>query len=383
MKRLFVCIVALACALCAGAVALADVYAVVTDTNALNVRTGPASTFQWLGSVQRGGWVRVLSESGNWYRVELLDSAITGYMSKSYLRTAQGGQAGGGSQAVVSNPKSTQFLNLRAAPSYNAEVLGIFYNGTVCTILSEYDGWCGVRLTSSGVTMQGYFRGEYLSRVGGGGAMAAYHVQTGNTGKLNFRAAPSYQGDVLAKLPNGTQVSVMLQGAPFWQVMYNGIVGFVDSAYLAQGAGTGGGGGGGTGITGNAVVQTGNTGKLNLRNQANATARILGQYPNGTPLTVLQQGSAWCYVQVNTDGQKGYMMTRYLNILTTAASTKRVHNANGGAYVNLRTAPAKTSGNVSVRVPEGATVTILAWGDEWSQVSYNGITGYMMSWFLI
>ena len=50
--------------------------------------------------------------------------------------------------------------------------------------------------------------------------------------------------------------------------------------------------------------------------------------------------------------------------------------------MNLRSSPNKTSGNVNVRVPVGATVSLLSWGAEWSQVSYGSYTGYMMSWFL-
>lgn len=74
-------------------------------------------------------------------------------------------------------------------------------------------------------------------------------------------------------------------------------------------------------------------------------------------------------------------MTKFLSIGSSTA-TKQVYNSNGGTYVNLRSAPQKSSGNVNVRVPSGATVNLLSWGEEWSQVSYNGTTGYMMSWFL-
>lgn len=128
------------------------------------------------------------------------------------------------------------------------------------------------------------------------------------------------------------------------------------------------------------MCQTGNSGKLNLREQAYANAGILGRYSNGTAVTVLQKGAAWSYVEVK--GQKGYMMSKFLKFTSSAASSRRVYNPNGGTYVNLRSSPNKTSGNVNVRVPVGATVSLLSWGAEWSQVSYGSYTGYMMSWFL-
>lgn len=381
MKK--ICVLALALLLlCVGASALADSYALVYNTQSLNVRTGPSTSYQWLGSVAQGEWVQVTGESGNWYQVVTVEEGISGYMSKNFLKTYEGGYAGISNTAVVSNPVSTHWLNLRVAPSYSAEVLEIFYNGTQCTILDRLDGWYYVSVYKNGQQLLGYFRSEYLT-LGQSGAGESYHVATANRGKLNLRSGPSYNSGVLLQMPYGASLSVVLKGNQFCQVVYNGTVGYVDAAFIAQGAGSiTGSNTGGSAVSGNVVVQTGNTGKLNLRSQAYANAKILGQYANGTSVTILQKGSAWCYVQVNTDGQKGYMMTKYLNISGGSAASKTVYNPNGGTYVNLRSSPDKQSGNVNVRVPVGAQVDILSWGDEWSQVRYNNTTGYMMTWFL-
>lgn len=369
--------------LCVGASALADSYAMVYNTESLNVRSGPSTDYQWLGSVAKGEWVQVTGQSGNWYRVVTVEEGITGYMSKNFLKTFEGGYAGSGNTATVSNPVSTHWLNLRVAPSYSAEVLEIFYNGTQCTILDRLDGWYYVSVYKNGQQLLGYFRSEYLT-LGQSGVGETYHVATANRGKLNLRSGPSYNSGVLMQIPYGANLSVVLKSNQFYQVMYNGTVGFVDAAFITQGAGSVGNTGSNNNNygSGNAYVQTGNAGKLNLRSQAYANAKILGQYANGTSVTILQKGSAWCYVQVNTDGQKGYMMTKYLNINGGSAAYKTVYNPNGGTYVNLRSSPDKTSGNINVRVPVGAQVDILSWGDEWSQVRYNNTTGYMMTWFL-
>jgi len=370
--------------LCAFSAALADSYAVVHNTESLNVRTGPSTEYQWLGSVARGEWVQVTGQNGNWYRVVTVEEGIEGYMSKNYLKTFEGGYAGVSNTATVNNPVSTHWLNLRVSPSYTSEVLEIFYNGTQCTILDRLDGWYYVSVFKNGQQLRGYFRSEYLklNAVAGG---ENYHVATANRGKLNLRSGPSYSSGVLMQIPYGASLSVVLKGNQFYQVMYNGTAGFVDAAFIQQGAGSYNPGS--SVITpsypaGNAYVQTGNTGKLNLRSQAYANAKILGQYANGTSVTILQKGTVWCYVQVGKDGQKGYMMTKYLNINSAATTYKTVFNPNGGTYVNLRSSPDKKSGNIDVRVPVGAQVNVLSWGDEWSQVCYNNINGYMMTWFL-
>ena len=50
--------------------------------------------------------------------------------------------------------------------------------------------------------------------------------------------------------------------------------------------------------------------------------------------------------------------------------------------MNLRSAPSKRSGTIYQRLYSGAVVTVLTPGDEWTQVRYNGITGYVMTAFL-
>ena len=58
------------------------------------------------------------------------------------------------------------------------------------------------------------------------------------------------------------------------------------------------------------VVQTGNNGKLNLRQDADKGSAMIEQYANGTQVTVLDNQGEWSQVQVN--GKTGYMMNQYL-----------------------------------------------------------------------
>ncbi|MBO4836297.1 MAG: SH3 domain-containing protein [Clostridia bacterium] len=356
-------------------------YGVVANTDSLNLRSGPGTGYNWLGSAARGEWVEITGESEGWYRVNVLTGSLqgaSGYMSSNFIQVSQTQATGFGISAVVQNPAGTRFLNLRAEPSYNAQVLDIFYTGETCRVLEKRnDGWWYVSAQKNGQNLTGYFRCEYLSLVGGSAGSEGAAVNTwqngGNGGSLNLRAEPSLYSQVLCQIPNGTVVSVFLKGSKWWQVAYNGNTGFVDSAFVS------GGGSAEPVAPGTAVVQTGNGGKLNLREQPNTNSRVLGQYDNGIRVNVLERGLAWCYVQAG--GQTGYMMTKYLRI-SGGTETRTVINNNGGSYVNLRTSPEKASGNVNVRVPVGSRITLLSWGQEWSQVSYNGRTGYMMTGFL-
>ena len=377
---IFTLILCLLAALCVPA--QADYYAQVYNTDTLNIRSGPGTEYGWVGSVGRGERIVLSGEQNGWYYGTVASSGLTGYMSKTFIEEGNGNQTGYGSTAYVSNPVGTRFLNLREYPSYDSAVLDIFYTGETCTVISrQADGWVYVSAVKNGAKLYGYFRGEYLSSSpvtpDPGTVTDSAVVNTwqngGNGGSLNLRSEPGMYGSILLRIPNGSAVRVYQKGRVWWQVAYDGVTGYVDSGFLGQG-----------GVQpdpqyGNATVQTGNGGKLNLREQPNPNARVLGQFMNGTSLYVLERGAEWSYVQIN--GQKGYMMTRYLSIRGSSA-TKTVVNPNGGTYVNLRTTPTQNSNNVNVRVPVGATVSILSWGQEWSQVRYGNTVGYMMSWFL-
>ncbi len=351
-------------------------FAMVTRTSRLFVRSGPGTEYSAIGSATRGRWVQILSSSGTWHRGRVLSTGLTGYLHGDYLEMAGG--AGVGSQAVVNNPVASQFLNLRQYPSYAAPVLGIYYNGAVATVISGSDGWYYVEIDSQ----RGYFRGEFLRFIGGGGSpVGTATVYSSNGGKVNLRTGPGYSYRVLGSYSPGTTATVYLKGDGFWYVSIHGASGFMDASFLRDGSGpaptpppTPPG-------TTNAIV-TPRQGSLNLREQASTSSRVVGSYPGNTAVIVTKQGLTWCRVTIPHSGATGYMMTRYLTLYgLPAVPTLRVSHPSG-SYVNLRTKPSQATGTVTLRVPSGSVVTVLTPGGEWTQVKYEGKTGYMMSYFL-
>ena len=104
---------------------------------------------------------------------------------------------------------------------------------------------------------------------------------------------------------------------------------------------------------------------------------------NGTQLWVDEQGTEWSAVTVKNTGVSGYVMTRYLKLYNLPSRpTRRVVHPAGGSYVNLRTSPDMTYGQIAARVPTGNSVTIMIPGQDWCKVTWNGYTGYMLTYFL-
>lgn len=358
------------------------VYNYVVNTNSLNLRSGPGYEYAILGSAPRNEMVQVFhyENAYQWARVSILSSGLNGYMNAAYLSATpqSGGGMPGNARAMVKNPSPTGFLNLRETPSYSAKVLGIYYNGTLCTVLSQTGGWYHVQMDNG---LRGYFRGEFLSfdyipsepPPPPAGNMGTARV-TSSGGRVNLRQGPGYSYPVLASYYPGKIVTVYSKGTGFWQVSVDGLMGYMDSRFLRT---TSSGGGSGSG---NATVKSG--ARLNLRETPSTSARILGVYRAGTAVRVERQGLEWCQVSIPSTGARGYFMTKFLSLQGLPEIPTKVVKHPSGSYVNLRSLPSKVTGAVNMRMPHNSVVTMLSPGSVWSRVRFGTVNGYVMTSFL-
>lgn len=372
----------LSMALCAWAGAEALQCGVTYRSKTVNLRQQPTQYSTKLGSYQEGSWMVISGESGNWYYVTAPDGK-SGYMSKNYVVVQEPAYATVG---VVNNPKASSFLNLRQSPSYNAKVKGIYYNGVPCTLLSQSGGWYSVRVNG----VEGYFRQEYITQQYWPYSEDVATVVTPNNTGLNLRTGPGMSYPSMTQFQGGTYVMVLQKGNGWWKVSAQGQVGYMSTDFLKEGiiapssSTSVGSSTGTTGTTGSgyAVVTNPRTTQvLNLRESPSTSSRVLGQFSNGTKVTVLKQGTQWCKVRTSAD-VVGYMMTRYLTFHDLPGTPTMTVNHPQKTFVNLRSAPDMAKGAVLRRVPHGAEVTVVAPDDGWIKVEYDGVTGYIVSYFL-
>ena len=362
-------------------------FGVVYLEDKVNLRQQATQYSTKIGSYERGTWVSISGESGNWYYVTMPDGK-TGYMSKNYVEVVTPSVT---AIAKVTNPKSNAFLNLRSWPSYSATVLGIYYNTTPLIMLDLSDGWYHVRVNGQ----EGYLREEYVTVIGSTVAYSEQYatIVTPNNSGLNLRSGPGMSYASLGMYYGGNYVMVLQEGNGWSMVSIDGQVGYMNSNYLKVGllspsevkkasqsstAST-------ETSSSNSYAIVSNprsTQLLNLRESPTTTARVVGQFANGTKVTMLHQGTEWCKVQVVKTGAVGYMMTSYLKLYNLPGVPVKTVNHPQKTYVNLRSTPSQTSGKVLTRIPHGATVTVLIPGDSWVKVRYNGYEGYAMAIFL-
>ena len=383
-KRLAAVLVFLLCLTMLGT-AFADSFGVISGTNNLNLRSQGSSSSSWLGSYPRGTWVRIIGSQNNFYRVELPDGNI-GYMSKNYIDIS-GDTWQSRRIAVVTNHNGGAFLNLRRQPGYDAEVMGILYNGVPLLITGDYNGWYQVELNGQ----IGYVRSEFVTVQNCMGSGNVATIKTPNNTALNLRTGPGTQYPVQRQFYGDEYVMVLAEGNGWWRVAvtdgYGCYVGFMDSSFLTMGLNSAKDvaakdGGGAAGDSYAVVSNAKSTQKLNLRMYSSTASQVITQLTNGTRLWVDEQGSEWCRVTVQSTGQSGYVMTKYIKTVNLPKSPTRTVVHPAGSFVNLRATPDLSYGQVLTRVPSARKVTILIPGGDWCKVSYNGVTGYMLSCFL-
>ena len=118
-------------------------------------------------------------------------------------------------------------------------------------------------------------------------------------------------------------------------------------------------------------------GRLNLRETPTLAAKVLGQFPTGTLVEIVEHGDEWHKVEVN--GKAGYMMSKFLN--TAEKEQTATVRTNTGIGLNLRTEPG-TDGAILTSVQNGGQVTVLQKGANWSRVSVEGTEGFMATQYL-
>ncbi len=295
-------------------------------------------------------------------------------------------------------------LVVRNAKSASASVLTVLSNGTSVTVLSNDGTWCLITFGS----ITGYVPTSSLSLSGTAAETDAttvssidgFAVVTAN-GYLNLRQTGSYSAAILATAPSAAILTVLSWDSAWAYVQYGTIVAYACSEYLTfsesypqkiEETDT-------TGTqpdTGDtpadetltAIVAT-DSGSLNMRQFAQAGSTILTTIPKSATVTVASQGATWSGITYL--GLDGYVMTMFLSFTEdtdgtaaadeeqTAALRAMVVTQSGS--LNLRQQP-KSGSAIYCTIPRLEVITVISQGSEWCQVTYAGITGYVMTVFL-
>ena len=218
-----------------------EVYTIKTPNNtALNMRSGPGMQYGVIRQFPGDRYVMVLAAGGGWSMVSI--DGFVGFMSSDYLEKGlcsardlaanKSTTVAGQPYATVSNPKSTQALNLRQYASTGSRVLDKLYNGARLWVDEQGAEWCAV--TDQATGLSGYVMTRYIT-LHNLPSSPAREVDHPSGSYVNLRSAPDMsRNNVLCCVPHGQKVTVLTPGPDWCQVRYGNITGYMLSYFLDQ-----------------------------------------------------------------------------------------------------------------------------------------------------
>ncbi len=269
----------------------------------------------------------------------------------------------------------------------------------------------------------------------GGSLEDATALVTADGQGLNMRAEPSWSGEVITQIPDGTVVALRIAEVDtvhdpdgvtrWWPVAFGGASGWVAGSNLADSGNLPAGttsfswdGGSLSDATANVNAEAG----LRMRAEPSGDADVLATIPDGSVVdlwidevdTVQDPDGATRWWPVVYDGQRGWVSGLFLTsatgsaastgVVDTAATAKTQFTWDGGELegataivagdgenVNVRSEPSETSETVT-KAADGAVVdlridrvdTVLGEDGEtrWWPVKIDGEEGWISGWYL-
>ena len=139
---------------------------------ALNIRSGPGTSYSVVSQLNEGDIVVILERTDSeWYQINY--HGIVGYVNVPFLRdilTAENFNA----QGKITG----DLVNIRSKPDMTSDLLGTYAEGTVMTVIGINSGWYKVKHESK----TGYVRSDYMDIIGGHTPSAASGSSSSSSG---------------------------------------------------------------------------------------------------------------------------------------------------------------------------------------------------------
>ncbi|MCA1031873.1 SH3 domain-containing protein [Bacillus timonensis] len=211
---------------------------ITSSVDGLRIRSGPGTSFQIIGYLNKGEEVSYLDQNENWTKI--LINNIHGWVSSDYLLF-------GSTKPNESTKKEGKItataLNIRSTPSLQGAIIGKVYKDEKVTIVSEKENW--VEINHDGGTAwihKDYVRIETTvslparpsSPPNDGSTNKQSYTATVTATSLNVRSEGSLEGKVLGTVKIGDSVTVKQELNQWCEISYNGSTGWVACWFLEK-----------------------------------------------------------------------------------------------------------------------------------------------------
>ena len=204
------------------------------NTDGLNVRTGPSTSYATIGKLNKGTRVEVISESAGWSKINYNNK--TAYVSSGYLKAVSTSTPDTKPEDTTQQYKeikvvNTDGLNVRKGPSTSYESIGKIEKGTSVEVISESDGWSKINYKNT----TAYVATRYLDKKSTNTEDTTQQykeIKVVNTDGLNVRKGPSTSYESIGKIDKGTSVEVISESDGWSKINYKNTTAYVATRYL-------------------------------------------------------------------------------------------------------------------------------------------------------
>ena len=204
------------------------------NTDGLNVRTGPSTSYATIGKLNKGTRVEVISESAGWSKINYNNK--TAYVSSGYLKAVSTSTPDTKPEDTTQQYKeikvvNTDGLNVRKGPSTSYESIGKIDKGTSVEVISESDGWSKINYKNT----TAYVATKYLDKKTTNTEETTQQykeIKVVNTDGLNVRKGPSTSYESIGKIDKGTSVEVISESDGWSKINYKNTTAYVATRYL-------------------------------------------------------------------------------------------------------------------------------------------------------
>ncbi|HHD2752993.1 TPA: SH3 domain-containing protein [Clostridium perfringens] len=295
---------------------------IVKVNSTLNMRSGPGSNYNVIGTLRNNDKVEIIKEVNGWYEIKF--NGKSGYVSSQYVNIVEEGSneenpveppVSGNKQGIV---KVNSTLNMRSGPGSNYGVIGTLHNNDKVEIIREVSGWYEIKFNGK----SGYVSSQYVTIVDGGAneenpveppvsVNKQGIVKVNST--LNMRSGPGSNYGVIGTLRNNDKVEILKEVDGWYSIKFNGKTGYASKSYITivnEGSSNGS-----NNENKEGTVYGVNT-NLNVRTGPGTNYQVLGYLLSGDKVKILGEENDWYKVQFTTSsGSKiGYASKKYIRV---------------------------------------------------------------------
>lgn len=161
----------------------------IINTDNVNIRSGPATTYDALGRVDQGNQVEILSSKNDWYQIQ--SAGLNGWVRNDLINV----------QKEYSLKVTGNGVNLRSGPGTAFDIVGYATQGEILTLLDVKGDWYQVK-TAAG--LQAYIKASFTEKT----------EKATPTGTTNQPAPPAPPAATTSKQVEVISGTVFLRSGP-------------------------------------------------------------------------------------------------------------------------------------------------------------------------